>query len=112
MGGILGYVLRPSVPLLGQLPFQTVITAGSNLTGLDQILKPLAEQSFEYLVGGVILGGVAGLLIGRTRRPALPPAPPMPYAPPVQPTNAYCQSCGSAVPAAVPFCPYCGNRRA
>src|SRR5258708_32632861 len=101
MGGILGYVLRPSVPLLGQLPFQTVITAGSNLTGLDQILKPLAEQSFEYLVGGVILGGVADLLTRRTRRPALPPAPPWPSHPPVRPKTDSRQHCCHAEPPAL-----------
>jgi len=89
-----------------------VITMGSNLTGFEAILKPVAEQSFQYLVAGVIFGGVAGMLTGRTRRLAPPHPNPPPYVPPVQTTNAFCQSCGSAVSAAGPFCPNCGNRRA
>ena len=58
LGGLVGFLLRPSVPFLGQLPFSTVITRGSNLTGLDVILKSTAEQSFNYLVIGAIVGAV------------------------------------------------------
>src|SRR5579864_2157151 len=58
LGGLVGFLLRPSVPFLGQLPFSTVITRGSNLTGLDVILKSTAEQSFNYLVIGAVVGAV------------------------------------------------------
>lgn len=67
LGGLVGFLLRPSLPLIGQLPFQTVITRGSNLTGIDMLLKSTAEQSFNYLligaiVGAVILGFAAGFM--------------------------------------------------
>jgi len=65
IGALLGFLFRPSVPLLGQLPFETVITRGANLHGLDVILKSTAEQSFNYLVVGALLGILAGFLLGK-----------------------------------------------
>jgi hypothetical protein len=65
LGGILGFWFRPSVPLLGQLPLETVIARGGNLRGLDVILKGIAEQSFNYIVVGAILGAVVGLVLAR-----------------------------------------------
>jgi len=64
VGGLLGYLLRPSAPLIGQLPFETVITQGANLRGLDQILVSFAQTSFNYLIVGMIIGGVCGALTG------------------------------------------------
>jgi hypothetical protein len=65
LGGVVGFLLRPSVPLLGQLPLETVLSRGSNLSGLDLLLKGVAEQSFNYLVVGIILGAVVGLVVGK-----------------------------------------------
>jgi hypothetical protein len=62
IGGVVGFLLRPSVPLLGQLPFTTVITRGANLRGLDQLLLGYARSSFNYLVAGMLLGAVVGLI--------------------------------------------------
>jgi hypothetical protein len=31
--------------------------------GLDQMLVPIAEASFNYLAGGVIIGGILGYII-------------------------------------------------
>jgi hypothetical protein len=62
IGGVVGFLLRPSVPLLGQLPFTTVITRGANLRGLDQLLLGYARSSFNYLVAGIVLGAVVGLI--------------------------------------------------
>jgi len=67
IGGVIGFLLRPSVPFLGQLPFQTVITRGINLTGLEVILRGTAEQSFNYLLVGVIVGIVAGVVVSKIR---------------------------------------------
>lgn len=58
LGGLVGFLLRPSLPLIGQLPFSTVITRGSNLSGIDMLLKSTAEESFNYMVIGVIVGAV------------------------------------------------------
>jgi hypothetical protein len=68
IGGTVGFLLRPSIPLLGQLPLTTVLTRGSNLTGLDLILKGTAEQSFNYLLIGLLLGAVAGILLSNMKR--------------------------------------------
>lgn len=64
IGGLLGFLMRPAAPLIGQLDFATVITRGSNLTGLDMLLVSTAQASFSYLVVGGILGAVAGAVIG------------------------------------------------
>jgi Short C-terminal domain/Double zinc ribbon len=62
LGALLGYLLRPSIPLIGkQLDFETVISQGTNLKGMDQILVPLAETSFNYLLFGSIIGAIVGL---------------------------------------------------
>ena len=62
IGSIVGFLLRLSVPLMGQLPFTTVITRGANLRGLDQLLLGYARTSFNYLVAGMILGAIVGLI--------------------------------------------------
>lgn len=67
-GGLLGYWFRPSVPLLGQLPFEAVVTRGQNLRGLDVLLRGVAEQSFNYVVVGVVLGCLAGFVLTRATR--------------------------------------------
>lgn len=62
IGGAVGFLLRPSVPLMGQLPFTTVITRGANLRGLDQLLLGYARSSFNYVVAGIVLGAIVGLI--------------------------------------------------
>jgi hypothetical protein len=64
VGGLVGFLFRPSVPLMGQLPFITVITRGGNLRGLDQLLTGYARTSFNYLVAGIIVGAVIGMILG------------------------------------------------
>jgi hypothetical protein len=63
-GGLVGFLLRPSVPLMGQLPFRTVITRGANLQGLDLLLTGYARTSFNYVVAGMVMGAVIGLILG------------------------------------------------
>jgi len=58
VGGLLGFLFRPSAPVIGQLPFDAVITRGSDLKGIEGLLKPTAEVSFNYVLGGAIIGGV------------------------------------------------------
>ena len=55
IGTVVGFLLRPVVPLLGQLPFSTVITRDANLQGLDQLLVGYARASFNYLIAGMVL---------------------------------------------------------
>ena len=69
LGGIVGYLTRPSAMLVGQLPFGIVITGGAGLQGLDQLLVPIAQQSFNQMVTGAIvcavLGGIVGAILRR-----------------------------------------------
>ena len=55
LGAFVGYLLRPPVPLVGQLPFGTVITRGANLRGVDQLLLGVAHSSFNYLLVGATI---------------------------------------------------------
>lgn len=65
IGGLLGFLMRPSAFLVGQLPFGMVITRGSALTGMDQLLIPAAQQSFNVMLLGAVLGAVAGVGVSR-----------------------------------------------
>jgi hypothetical protein len=60
VGGFIGFLLRPSLLLVGQLPFEKVILAGTNLKGVDQFFVKTAQTSFLYMV----LGAAGGLVIG------------------------------------------------
>jgi hypothetical protein len=60
LGGLIGFLLRPSVLGIGQLPFMVVITRGANLQGLDEVFVPIAETSFNYMLVGVLIGGMGG----------------------------------------------------
>ena len=63
-GASIGYFYRPPAFLVGQLPFHIVITRGTNLKGLDQLLIPVARTSFDYFLIGGILGAVLGVVAG------------------------------------------------
>lgn len=64
VGGCIGFLLRPSAFLVGQLPFVTVIARGSNLSGLDRLLVSTAETSFNYMMASAIVGAIGGFVIG------------------------------------------------
>jgi hypothetical protein len=64
VGGVLGFLFRPSAFLVGQLSFNHVISRGTSLTGMDQILIPLAQKSFNIMFAVAIVGAIAGALIG------------------------------------------------
>ncbi len=62
LGALVGYLYRPPAFLIGQLPFHVVISRGTSLKGFDQMYIPVAETSFNYLLGGGVVGAVAGIL--------------------------------------------------
>lgn len=64
VGSVVGCLLRPSAMLVGQLPLETVISRGANLQGLDRLLVPTAEASFNILLVGAIIGAVVGVVLG------------------------------------------------
>src|SRR5579863_1265397 len=55
LGAMVGFMHRPSVPAMGQLPFDTVVTRGEAVR-FDEAVRPNAELSFNYLIGGGVLG--------------------------------------------------------
>lgn len=61
IGGLLGFVLRPSVFLIGQLPLGTVLTRGANLQGMDELLVPAAQSSFNLMIVVAIVGAAIGV---------------------------------------------------
>lgn len=63
VGGLIGFLARPSAFLIGQLPLKHVITRGGNLEGMDQILIPLAERSFNFMLIGAVLGATVGAVL-------------------------------------------------
>jgi uncharacterized protein YcfJ len=65
VGGAIGFWMRPSNVFLGKLDFMTTLTRGSNLKGLDELLKSQAEASSNMLIGGVVIGAIIGFLIGK-----------------------------------------------
>ncbi len=65
VGGLIGFLLRPSAFLVGQLSFDQVISRGANFTGMDQMLIPLAQKSFNIMLGVAVVGAVVGALIGQ-----------------------------------------------
>lgn len=71
IGGLVGFVARPSVPMLGQLPFEYVIARGANLNGLDRMLAPLAQRSFDIMLMGAVLGAGVAVLGAVTLRAGL-----------------------------------------
>jgi hypothetical protein len=58
VGGLVGFQMRPAVMFIGQLPFQTVVTRGSGLSGIDQLLISTAQQSFNVMLVAAVMGGV------------------------------------------------------
>ena len=81
LGGLIGYLLRPSLPILGQLPFAVVVTRGAYLassasqaTGsalagvVASALVPLAQASFNYMATGASVGLLAGAIVEAVRR--------------------------------------------
>lgn len=64
VGGLIAFLARPSAFLIGQLPFGVVIARGASLKGLDKLLVPLAQQSFNIMLIGAIIGSIVGVVIG------------------------------------------------
>lgn len=66
LGGIGGYIMRPSVFLAGgQLPFHVVITRGATLHPVSKLLYyNAAVTANNYLIFGALIGLVVGGAVG------------------------------------------------
>jgi len=63
-GGFIGFLLRPSAFMVGQLPFQDVITRGESLQGVERVFMSLARESFNTMMIGAAIGLVVGIVLG------------------------------------------------
>ena len=122
IGLVLGFLFRPSVPFVGQLPLGTVLSRGSNLSGMDMILRSVAEQSFNYMIVGAILcaaimAGVRYMMLQNAARLTTVPASPAPVPQPTAAAapgpagNSFCTSCGTPLGDGIMFCGKCGTKR-
>jgi len=64
LGGLAGFLLRPTDASGAQATFLDVITRGATLGELNRELAPLAQRSFAYLLIGVIVGAALGVTVG------------------------------------------------
>ncbi len=64
IGGYIGFLMRPAVPMFGQIPFEYVISMGSQFKGMDEILIPIAQKSFFMTIGGSFIGFIIGVIVG------------------------------------------------
>ena len=127
LGAMVGFMHRPSVPAMGQLPFDTVVTRGEAVR-FDESVRPNAELSFNYLIGGGVLGafifGFAGMAMVRSPAAAhlsgwghtdpvqkmIPPSEPS-SANPQTTGSRFCTNCGAPLGHQWTFCGSCGTRR-
>jgi ribosomal protein L40E len=66
LGCAIGFLFRPSIFLIGQLPFLVVLTRGTGLKGADAMFIPAAQTSFNYMFVAGILGAILGGFIGNS----------------------------------------------
>jgi len=63
IGFIIGYAMCPKIPLIGKVPFPHIITAGIFLQGFDVAFRPLAIQSFVFILLGTFCGAKLAFFI-------------------------------------------------
>ncbi|MGO9261140.1 MAG: zinc ribbon domain-containing protein [Bryobacteraceae bacterium] len=65
VGAIIGYLTRPSIPILGRQPtLDIVLTGGSNLHGINRVLAPLAQQAQHQVITYACIGAVIMVFVG------------------------------------------------
>ena len=112
LGCLIGFLLRPSVFLVGQLPFIHVLTRGTALSGMDTMLIPAAQTSFNYMFLGGILGGLLGGFIGKAYASKGTPIVDnqMKKEPLIEVTKKFCGYCGETLQEVSIFCSKCGQK--
>ena len=107
LGGSLAFVLRPTNPLVGQLPLGTVITRGAFLEGMDRLIVPLAEYSFNMMLAGLVAGAAAGALIAYLMQNSRLPSSGAQI--PSTEVTKVCPFCAERIKVAANVCRFCGR---
>jgi predicted amidophosphoribosyltransferase len=105
IGAFISFLVRPAAPLVGQLPFGVVITRGVSLKGLDRMLVPYAESSFNIMIVGLILGGIIGVVIGSFLSKSSN-VPSNQYFDPAE--SKICPKCAETIKYEAKVCKHCG----
>jgi len=108
IGGLVGYLLGSS----SLVSFGDVLTRGATLRGLNALLRPAAEHAFNYMLAGVILGVVGGLVIASltsSRHTGNGDRIGQRGPDPRGEVLSSCPHCGSRVPVQMQFCGNCGK---
>ena len=99
IGGILGFLARPSIPIIGRLPLDAVLTRASTYQGLASgYIHQIADRSLAILLFGVALGGIIGYLADRAASGAGGGLRACPYcAEQIRAQARICRFCGKSV---------------
>ncbi|MFA6619234.1 MAG: hypothetical protein WCT23_09220 [Candidatus Neomarinimicrobiota bacterium] len=68
VGALIGFLSRPASVLAGKIPFVHVLTRGATYKGVDQVLINLAQESFNIMLVGAIVGAAVGIVLGNILR--------------------------------------------
>lgn len=110
LGGIIGFLVRPPVPLVGKLPFEVVITRGSTLEGMDRMLVSSAQTSFNYILVGLLLGGVVGFAFSVFHAKSRPiSSAETPGSPDESREERECPWCAESILVKARLCKHCGR---
>jgi uncharacterized membrane protein (UPF0136 family) len=97
IGGILGFLARPSIPIIGRLPLDAVLTRASTYHGLASgYIHRVADRSLAILILGAVVGGLLGYLADRTAER-------------VGGGLRACPHCAEQIRAQARVCRFCGN---
>lgn len=99
IGGTLGFLARPSIPVVGRLPLDAVLTRASTYHGLASgYVHGVADRSLGILVLGLALGAVVGYAADRAVSGIGGGMRACPYcAEPIRVQAAVCRFCGREV---------------
>lgn len=98
VGGVVGYLLGTSP----SLSLEDVLTRGAHLQGFNSLLQPAAEAASNWMIAGVIVGVVGGIVVIQLTSKRSTPVP-------LAATLPKCPNCGTPISSGMEFCGKCGK---